>query len=277
MTTIFSVVDSTATLPQRDDSRQPEKDFSHELRKQEPQSRLVAQNHTKTTDSGFNEKPMTFEPNEFHSVVAMDEGLPKTPVQMAMLEQIQAAEPIAVAPVGVTETLLEARVFGWHAMAQAYLSELTTADGVAKQLGASEISQAAMMAPSEPMGASVATAPAANSVAPEDASEVQSLETLPIQPSIATDDAAPASAVESTVAGSSAQALWAERSLRFTRQRDGSSVVWIRDFRLSDAEASHLTQWVLGDARQKGVTLSRIMLNGREVWTSPNLKVRDTP
>jgi hypothetical protein len=276
MTTIFSVVDNTAALPQRDEPRQPAKDFAHELTKQEPPSKQLAQNETKTaTDSGFHQQQMAFEPDEFRSVAAMDEPLPKTSLQLAMLEQ--AAEPITVAPMGVTVTLLEARVFGWHAMAQAYLSELTAADGNVKQYSASQLSESVAAAPAEPVEAPAAAPVLADAAMPQEAAGDQSIEPLSIQPMLTVDDAAPSNAVESTVAGSSAQALWAERSLRFTRQRDGSRVAWIRDFRLSDAEASHLTQWVLSDAKQKGMALSRIMLNGREVWTSPNLKGRDTP
>ncbi|HUB90325.1 MAG TPA: hypothetical protein VMA74_11435 [Dyella sp.] len=277
MTTVFSVVDKTAQLAQRDESRQPAEDFAHELVKQAPQAKPSAQSNPKAASGqGFDEQ-QPFEPNPANAAPLIDDALPQTSIQAAVLQQMQAAEQLNVAPVGVTETLLEARVFGWHAMAQAYLSELTAADGSVKALSTNPIDQAAVAAQAEPMDASPATVVAVDAQAAEAAAEAQPIHAVAIPSSVAADEAPSVSALTSTLAGSGAQAIWPERSLRFTRQRDGSSVAWIRDFRLGDAEASHLVGWVLSDARQKGVPLSRIMLNGREVWASPNLNVRSTP
>lgn len=277
MTTIFSVLDKTAQLAQRDESRQPAEDFAHELVKQAPQAKPSAQGNPKTAAGrGFDEQP-PLQPNE-PKLATVDEVLPRESAQAALLLQpMQAAEPINVAPVGVTETLLEARVFGWHAMAQAYLSELTAADGSTKAPGTSPADQAAATAQAEPIDASSATVVAVTVQAAEAAVEAQPIDAVAMPSSLTTDEMPSASALTATMAGSGAQANWPERSLRFTRQRDGSSVAWVRDFRLDDAEASHLVGWVLSDARQKGMPLSRIMLNGREVWASPNLNVRSTP
>lgn len=278
MTTIFSVLDNAAQLPQRDEPRQPAKDFAHELTKPAPQAGPSTQNDPKAAaGQGFDEQP-SFEPNELDSAPVVDEALPKASLQAAMRQPMPTAEPVDVAPVGVTETLLEARVFGWHAMAQAYLSELTAADGSIKPFDANQVGQAAMTAQAEPADASAATVVAAGSQAAEVVAGAQPIIATAIQPTtVATDEAPSASAPASTVAGGGAEAVWAERSLRFTLRRDGSRVAWIRDFRLSDAEASHLVDWVRNDARQKGAALGRIMLNGREVWASPNPNIRSTP
>lgn len=276
MTTIFSVLDKTAQLAQRDESRQSAEDFAHELAKQAPQAKPSAQGNPKTAAGRSFDEQQPLQPNE-PKLPAIDEALPRESAQATLLQPMQAAEPINVAPVGVTETLLEARVFGWHAMAQAYLSELTAADDSAKAPGTNPVDQAAMAAQAEPIDASSATVVAVTVQAAEEAAQVQPVDAMAIPPSLATDETPSASALTATMAGSGAQASWPERSLRFTRHRDGSSVAWIRDFRLGDAEASHLVGWVLSDARQKGVPLGRIMLNGREVWASPNLNVRSTP
>ena len=178
---------------------------------------------------------------------------------------------VAVTPVGMTEPLQQARVFGLHAFAQAYLSELSTAD---PQFGAADISPRADEAESEPQDEAAGESPNA-SVAEEPALAETSLATPAADMAIA--DAPPSSSRLSTTSEDLAATAigsgigrdnWAERSLRFTRQRDGGSVAWLRDFRIGDSDVAPLISMVLSQAKSAGSALNRIMLNGREVWTS---------
>lgn len=272
MTTLFSVVDASAQLPVRDESRQPAHDFAHELAKPDAQGRqpaLPTQGQAKSMAAGSFDAGQSFAPAPPNAEPARNEALSPLAMQEPMLGQGQANESVPVVPTGVTETLLEARVFGWHAMAQAYLSELTAADAGVKPSGTwpsgragQETSAQAASDPQACNGA-VAVVPA-EQVAPTLAADALA---TPLSPTA--EETTPAHALETSAPGSSAPALWPERSLRYTRQRDGSRVAWLRDFRLGDNEASALIGWVLNDARAKGMALGKIMLNGREVWTSP--------
>lgn len=274
MTTIFTVVDaSMQQLAQQDQSRpRPTEDFAHELAKQPPQAKQQAQSNGKATIASreFGQE-QTFEPVKAGTVAVTEDPLPQMELPVALVQRMEAAEPITVATTGATETLLEARVFGWHAMAQAYLSELTVADGGASQSDISQNAQALASAQSAITSEAPATSALATSVVAEESTSTLQVEPLvKFQQSTPSDDAAPAKAIEQASTDVSAPDFWPERSLRFTRQRDGSNVAWLRDFRLSHAEASHLIQVVLNDAKEKGVALSRIMLNGREAWASQN-------
>lgn len=275
MTSIPNVFDATILRHQPDQAGPPPaQDFAHELAKQHPvQTKQPTQGNAKAaTEKGFDQE-QTLESVPVELVSKADETqpqvrLPEVPVQMA-----QAEAYIAMAPGGVTETLLEARVFGWHAMAQAYLSELSTADKHSPLRNAAQIDPAFTSKKAEV--ASDTLQPDAIAAAPIAAEEYVAAVHFDVppkaQPSITLDDGAANNTVEPAVTEASVSGFWPERSLRFTRQRDGSCVAWLRDFRLGDAEASHLIRFVLSDASQKGVVLSRIMLNGREVWTSRNI------
>lgn len=272
MTTIFSVVDASIQLAQQDQSRPPPtQDFAHELAKSPSQAKQPTQGSGKATANGEFDQQQVFEPTKAGTGSVADEPLPPAKMLVATAQQMEAAEPVTVASTGVTETLLEARVFGWHAMAQAYLSELTAAEGHVDQ---SDTWQGAQDFAATQRGI-VSEAPESVIAAPvmeEESIGAPQVEALAkVEQSITREDAAPVNAIESASTDAAASGFWPERSLRFTRQRDGSSVAWLRDFRLSDTEASHLIHVVLHDAKEKGVALSRIMLNGREVWTSPNV------
>ncbi|RUL72722.1 hypothetical protein [Dyella choica] len=273
MTTIFSAIDASFPLPKREDSRPLTEDFAHELAKPESQGKQLAPGNTKSMAAGEFDAQQVSEPVELDPHAAAGETLQQMPMQPTVLQTGEAAMVGTVAPAGATEALLQARVFGWHAMAQVYLSEMTLAEGDVRQLNAWQSDRTVLVTPAEAAGESLAmnvnaTAAAARA---EQADVAEPVDSLAVQSPLLLDDAAPSHVIETALAGSSAPALWPERSLRFTRQRDGGSVAWLRDFRLSDSEAKHLIRWVLNDARAKGLTLSTIMLNGREAWTSPQL------
>ncbi|RDD81430.1 hypothetical protein DVJ77_12005 [Dyella tabacisoli] len=63
---------------------------------------------------------------------------------------------------------------------------------------------------------------------------------------------------------------WAERSLRFIRQREGGLVAWLRDYRAEGDEVSQMVNALRQEAKAQGLVLQKIMLNGREAWTSRN-------
>ncbi|GLQ92747.1 hypothetical protein [Dyella acidisoli] len=279
MTTIFSVIDASILRSQQDHAGPPPaQDFAHELAKHPAQAKQPAQGHGAQSDekaanyNGF-EQDQTFEPVQAEPVSNVDKTLPQVELPTVVAQLANAEEHVAVAPIGVTETLLETRIFGWHAMAQAYLSELSTADGQSDPRDAKQADQTLTTTEAEAVSKTPASVMAASlPEAAEESVTAAQLDVLPkAQQSVTLDDTTPANAVEPAVTDASATGFWPERSLRFTRQRDGSSVAWLRDFRLGDAEASHLIRLVLSDAKEKGVVLSRIMLNGREVWTSPSI------
>ena len=270
MTTIFSV-DATPQSPQRDPNRPSAKDFAHELAKQDAQAKTQLQDDAKP-QTEFEEKSLPETSGTTSVPVATEsQQVVSAPVPTILLTDMEQLAQATVTLTGVTEALLGARVFGWHAMAQAYLSELSAADSRSdksltpegEDVSSSNVSDEP--APTQAASASIALETVEASVA---APQVELIN--PVQSRLASDDTAPAHIAELATADASASSYWSERSLRFTRQRDGSQVAWLRDFRLSDTEASHLIQIVLNDAQAKGVALSKIMLNGREAWTSPN-------
>lgn len=279
MTTIFSVIDASMLRSQQDQAGPPPMhDFAHELAKHPEQTKPLAQNNGAQGDgkaAGYNgfEQEQGFEPAQAEPVANADGALPQMELQTALAQPDNVGEHNPVAPIGVTESLLETRIFGWHAMAQAYLSELSTADSHSESHDAVQSDQTLTTTQVEtanktPASASMVSFPETEE---ESAATAQADVLVKAQTSITSDSATPSNALEPAMTDASASGFWPERSLRFTRQRDGSSVAWLRDFRLGDAEASRLIRFVLGDAKEKGVALSRIMLNGREVWTSPSI------
>ncbi len=277
MTNIVGV-DAMSQAWQSDSTRTSAKDFAHELAKHDAEQKHEA--HTKSDDE---DKAKSIpDPDARESADAASLAIANAfgeatsaAAQSAALTEAQQVAQAPVAPTGVTEALLGARVFGWHALAQVYLSELTAADDDQQQQASSATaqkfsSQGVML--EKNIGPSIEGVLTASSVAEEEvvsvAPEVETITQM--QPRLSSNSAVSANVAELSTADASAASYWPERSLRFTRQRDGTSVAWLRDFRISDEEASHLIQFVLSDAKATGVALSKIMLNGREAWASSN-------
>jgi len=273
VTSIFSVDAMSQAWQPDNNGRSPAKDFAHELAKRDEQAKPEPENAAKADqDDEFasQQRPVTTE--------ASASSLPEKPAAATAAKEVEAlvqtqAQQLAqatVTPTGVTQVLLGARVFGWHAMAQAYLSELTTADEDANEhVLSKEQETSSSTTVTEDTVAPTGNAPADMVVAETAAAAPLADYAAPVQSRQASDDTASPTITEMAVADTAANSYWSERSLRFTRQGDGSSVAWLRDFRISDKEASHLIQFVLNDAKANGVALSKIMLNGREAWTSP--------
>jgi hypothetical protein len=273
MTNILGI-DPTAQAWQQDNGRSPAKDFAHELARHDEQAKPNLPNDAKANqDAGFENRAL------METIKPEPASLPNEPASTASALEASVAKPslaqelelaqVTVTPTGVTQALLGARVFGWHAMAQAYLSELTAADDAKPHAAAQAQQESPVSDTDEEAGLSTASQPAAEVATEVTAAEPQLPEATQLQTRATSDEAISSTTTELALADTSASSYWSERSLRFTRQRDGASVAWLRDFRISDAEASHLIQVVLSDAKAKGLALSKIMLNGREAWSSP--------
>lgn len=60
--------------------------------------------------------------------------------------------------------------------------------------------------------------------------------------------------------------FWAERLVRLTHDRDGRSTVWLRDYGLTEANIESVAAKLRQRGQQEGVPISRVVINGREVW-----------
>jgi hypothetical protein len=271
-------IDATTQSWQQDNGRSSAKDFANELAKHderaksEAQAKPDVQSNAKTntdTDLTSQQRPATEEPAAAATQSELPSATPADQLTLTTQAEMQQLEQATVTPTGVTQVLLSARVFGWHAMAQAYLSELTMAEGDADQHAPSkEQALSSITAAADDTETTAANVPANVATAEIAALSPQAEYVTQIQTRQVSDSATSPNIAELAETDTAASSYWSERSIRFTRQRDGSSVAWLRDFRISDTEASHLIQFVLDDAKAKGVVLSKIMLNGREAWAS---------
>jgi hypothetical protein len=267
-------IDTLFQAQQNDANQQPMQDFARELAKSSEQAKHDAQDAANAKSDG---KPGAQEPSPGTTLpsASRPDLSGRTALEPANALSAPPAKPmeeVLVTPVGITEALLGARVFGWHALAQAYLSELSIAD---KESGKSAIAEASpawvedASAPADSADKAVPEMVSAQNVA-EDAGVASDVEVAPQDRQQAiSSDAASAGAPESIAADTRASGYWAERSLRLVRQRDGGVVAWLRDFRVADADRPALLNAVLHEARAQGLVLNKIMLNGREAWSSP--------
>lgn len=61
---------------------------------------------------------------------------------------------------------------------------------------------------------------------------------------------------------------WLARMVRWLEQKGHDPAVWVRDYRLEPAEADELAAALRTHAREHGITLERIVVNGRELWNA---------
>lgn len=91
---------------------------------------------------------------------------------------------------------------------------------------------------------------------------------------IANTGAIAASAIESEVVSLSrvsdavmpADHFWAERLMRLTQDGDGGSTIWLRDYGLKEDELEHIAAKLRQRGQQGGVLISRVVINGCEIW-----------
>jgi hypothetical protein len=262
-------------------NRSPSQDFAVELAKEANSAQLAKHARSKESNEAPSDTRIQSDRAAEQSSPVISET-PKSnllhdsnvpPVNVAGSVTEQHPVSMVVQPVGITEALLGSRVYGLHLRAGAYLSELalsvdatsgTTFDAV-KAVQSTTISieeQAATFDSRLPLK----TIPLEGS-SPVDmvvgrmtlVEEGEAPEALP---------EAPSQAAVATVSAGALPSQWLERALRFTRQPDGSTAAWLRDYRVSEHEVISLTGSLLQEAKARGMVLGKIMLNGREVWTS---------
>ena len=92
-------------------------------------------------------------------------------------------------------------------------------------------------------------------------------------PALAPEISSPAPDEESPALSSNACALamavdhvWAERLVRLARDSRGITTVWLRDYSLNESAVESLVETMKREARRDGVTIDRVMVNGREMW-----------
>lgn len=61
---------------------------------------------------------------------------------------------------------------------------------------------------------------------------------------------------------------WLERLCRWIERREREPSIWVRDYRLDLQQAQMLASSLQALARERGVTLGRIVINGREAWNA---------
>jgi hypothetical protein len=272
MTNIIGV-DVLFQAQQNEAIQQPMQDFARELAKSTEQAKHDAQDGANAKSDGKSDaqelSPVTKLPSASSPGVSYETATGAANVPSA--PQARAMEEALVMPIGITEALLGARVFGWHALAQAYLSELSVADQESGKPATAEASPASIEdapVPAESAGDAAPEMASTQDVA-EDVGVASGVDAAPQdQQHAMSSDTAPAGAPESIAADAQASGYWAERSLRLVRQRDGGVVAWLRDFRVADADRPALLKAVLHEARAQGLALNKIMLNGREAWSS---------
>jgi hypothetical protein len=203
--------------------------------------------------------------------VQTDVAANEAPIEVApmMSTQEQILLNTVVQPTGITEALLGSRVYGVHLLAGAYLSELVVSESEGELTGPhAETPQLTEQAVAQEPAASVLLD--VNTDVPDESLPTQALvsaidSVAESESSMPTDDIALANTAASD---GTSTLLWSERSLRFTPQRDGTAIAWVRDYRLESREAPRLIEALRGEAKAKGLLLSKIMLNGREAWSS---------
>jgi len=176
---------------------------------------------------------------------------------------------VPVMPKGITEALPGSRVYGVHLLAGTYLSELATRKHSNTDAESDiAVSDAASLQMQE-------VAPDVPSVSDQTTSIALLRKGLTAAMSFVVQDEVgmaaniPQSSGAARLTSEAASAMsWPPSSLRLTKQRDGSSVIWLRDYRMSDEDTSRLVEALLSGAEAEGIRLGRIILNGREVWTS---------
>lgn len=82
-------------------------------------------------------------------------------------------------------------------------------------------------------------------------------------------DSQPASSLSPAKANAELGVPWQERWLQWLRGSNGDLQVRLRDYRMNDAEHDQLLEQLHLFARDQGLTLTRLTVNGRELWRTP--------
>lgn len=63
---------------------------------------------------------------------------------------------------------------------------------------------------------------------------------------------------------------WVARWMKWIERDGRDAVVWLRDFRIDDEQATRMADGLRRFAEEQGVSLERIVVNGRERWRNQN-------
>ncbi|HEX7814754.1 hypothetical protein [Dyella sp.] len=180
-----------------------------------------------------------------------------------------------VTPIGITEAFLGARVYGLHLAAQGYLSELGLLDADSCPRDLKPVAALAAANNDMPLASAMDVS---SSVLPAgflepDAGIQLSPITTPVPERTAASSAEEADVTAETMASALASAgddvaHWSERVLRLGRDGGSGVTAWLRDYRLNESELSGVLDSLTSYAREQGIPLRRVVLNGRQVWTS---------
>jgi hypothetical protein len=241
--------------------RPPTQDFATELAK-DP-GRSSAPRHVRAEDGARTSRTSGLpEPTD-----AATSANPESPLEALALEHLNTV----VQPIGMTEMLLGSRIYGVHLLAGAYLSELSVSEAGQEALSISSDGLAGDDVPQPSMAVSVNVS--SGFVEGEGQGVATSTEVPAVLASIPVESEDTATATDASMpadlaTASAAVAFWPERSLRIHRDVDGGAVAWLRDYRLRSDDLPRVVDATLREAKDSGVVLSRIMLNGREAWSS---------
>jgi predicted O-linked N-acetylglucosamine transferase (SPINDLY family) len=72
------------------------------------------------------------------------------------------------------------------------------------------------------------------------------------------------------MASSPVAAEWMARWIKWVERDGHDPVLWLRDYRIDDAETRRVVDALRGLAREQGISLERIVVNGREFWRNPD-------
>lgn len=250
----------------RESQTRPSHDFAHELAKDQ------TRNDAATTRAAIADRNEQFAQQEPETTLpnltgAADETVAATNnVLEATVVAAREATLQPVAPVGVTEAFLGARVYGLHLAAQGYLSVLSSAQ-VEEQSHAAMASAATAETEQASIGSSSIQVNAVATPSVESPSSAQpGAMAIQLDPLVVSESETP-STEPVGLASATSTIVWPERVVRVARGNHGVSV-WLRDYRIGSDEGAQLVSAVIAQARAHGEALQRIILNGREVWTS---------
>lgn len=72
------------------------------------------------------------------------------------------------------------------------------------------------------------------------------------------------------MASSPVAAEWMARWIKWVERDGHDPALWLRDYRIDDAETRRVVDALRGLAREQGISLERIVVNGREFWRNPD-------
>lgn len=259
-------IDQSLNPTPREPQIKPAHDFAHELAKDQARNDAAAA-RAAVADRNEQFAGKAPEATLSEAAEATDEKavIPNGELD-ATTASVRESMVQTVAPVGVTQAFLGARVYGLHLAAQGYLSVLSSAQieeqSHAAQASAAVIdSQHAMDEIGEIQVRPVTAAQIENTSGAQPGAVA-----LQVDPLVVSESEAPPSESPGLVSATPT-IVWPERVVRVARGSQGVSV-WLRDYRIGSDEGSQLVSAVIAQARAHGEALQRIILNGREVWTS---------